>query len=93
LALILLIHLIFLNVNAQWIQQSSGVNAGLFNVKFLNRYTGWSVGAGVILKTTNGGNNWINIPNPASNKPFYGLSIVDSNVVCFFRLKTDQFFA
>jgi photosystem II stability/assembly factor-like uncharacterized protein len=67
--------------NAQWIQQSSGVNTQLFKIKFLNRYTGWTCGAGVILKTTDGGNNWVNVPHPAPNKNFYGLCILDSNTI------------
>ena len=69
------------SANAQWIQQNSGVNAQLYKVKFLNRYTGWACGQGVILKTTNGGNNWINIVNPASNKDLFGLFILDSNTI------------
>jgi photosystem II stability/assembly factor-like uncharacterized protein len=82
LVIILLFYHFFLTTgNSQWIQQSSGVNAQLYKVKFLNRYTGWTCGAGVILKTTNGGNNWINISHPAPNKNFYGLCILDSNTV------------
>jgi photosystem II stability/assembly factor-like uncharacterized protein len=80
-AILIIIHFSLLIANAQWIQQNSGVNAQLYKVKFLNRYTGWTCGAGVILKTTDGGNNWINIPNPASNKSFYGLFILDSNTI------------
>jgi photosystem II stability/assembly factor-like uncharacterized protein len=80
-AILIIIHFLFHIANSQWIQQNSGVNAQLYKVKFLNRYTGWTCGAGVILKTTDGGNNWINIPNPASNKSFYGLFILDSNTI------------
>jgi photosystem II stability/assembly factor-like uncharacterized protein len=79
--ILLVFHFSLLIANAQWIQQNSGVNAQLYKVKFLNRYTGWTCGAGVILKTTDGGYNWINIPNPASNKSFYGLFILDSNTI------------
>ena len=43
---------------AQWIMQ---YNSGLavFDVRFLNRDTGWACGDNQILKTTNGGDNWI----------------------------------
>jgi len=69
-------------VNAQWIQQVSGVAENLYDVKFLNAKTGWAAGdGGIIIKTTNGGLNWLNIPNPAVNKPLSTISIVDSNIV------------
>jgi photosystem II stability/assembly factor-like uncharacterized protein len=69
-------------IKAQWIHQYSGTQENLYDVKFLNRYTGWTVGdGGIILKTINGGDNWINIVNPAISKPLSGISIVDSNVV------------
>ena len=43
---------------SQWIMQ---YNSGLavFDVRFLNRDTGWACGDNQILKTTNGGDNWI----------------------------------
>jgi photosystem II stability/assembly factor-like uncharacterized protein len=81
-----LIIIIFISssvyIKAQWTHQYSGTQENLYDVRFYNRYTGWIVGdAGIILKTTNGGDNWINIVNPAVNKPLSGISIVDSNVV------------
>lgn len=82
--ILILIIIIFyaLNTKSQWKEQYSGTNENLYDVKFLNRYTGWTVGdGGVILKTTNGGENWINIMSPAIGKPLSGISIVDSNVV------------
>lgn len=68
----------------QWIVQNSGVSVNLYDVKFLNRYTGWAVGEnGTILKTTNAGNNWNLIPNPSYNmgKTLACISVVDSNYV------------
>ena len=44
----------------QWIQQTSGTTQGLYTVHFLNEYLGWTAGKdGIILKTTDGGVNWI----------------------------------
>lgn len=52
----------------QWIVQNSGLTSNLYDVEFINRYTGWALGdGGKIIKTTNGGVNWINIPNPSIN--------------------------
>ncbi|MFZ1323505.1 MAG: YCF48-related protein [Ignavibacteria bacterium] len=67
--LILFLHLIsFFNSEAQWIQQNSGTNQNLYDIEFINEKTGWAVGdAGVVIKTTDGGTNWINIPNPSVN--------------------------
>src|SRR5690349_14881713 len=43
-----------------WTNQYSGVNVGLNSVTFLNTNTGYVAGAfGTILKTSNGGVNWI----------------------------------
>ncbi len=52
----------------QWVIQNSGTTTNLYDIKFINRYTGWSLGGGgVIIKTTNGGENWFNVPNPSIN--------------------------
>ena len=68
-------------LNAQWILQSSFTSNNLYDIEFYNRYTGWAVGdGGTILKTTNGGTNWLNIPNPAIGKPLSSIHIVDSNL-------------
>jgi len=41
-------------------QQNSGVSSNLNSVRFINSQTGWCVGdSGNILKTVNGGSNWI----------------------------------
>jgi photosystem II stability/assembly factor-like uncharacterized protein len=52
--------------NSGWYSQSSGTNLNLQNMLFINQNTGWIVGgtdglscAGIILKTTNAGQNWI----------------------------------
>ena len=43
-----------------WVNQNSGITESLNSVKFINADTGWCAGnTGKILKTTNGGINWI----------------------------------
>lgn len=44
-----------------WFTQNSGSSLPLYCVKFLNENTGVAGGYNVILKTTNGGINWINL--------------------------------
>lgn len=68
-------------VDAQWIQQSAFTNSNLYDIEFYNQYTGWAVGdGGTILKTINGGANWISIANPAVGKPLSSIHIIDSNI-------------
>ena len=79
---VILLMLVAMIASAQWYPQVSGTTQNLRDVEFLNKTTGWIVGdGGVILKTTNGGKNWVNIPNPAVGKPLFKISIVDSNTV------------
>ncbi len=69
---------------AQWIQQNSGTNQNLYDIEFINEKTGWAVGdAGVIIKTTNGGTNWINVPNPSPvlSPNLWSVEPIDSNIV------------
>jgi photosystem II stability/assembly factor-like uncharacterized protein len=79
---IILLILIFSNFSsAQWIHQQSGVSTEEFrNVEFLNENTGFICGYKTILKTTNGGANWINQNLPPVDVLF-DISIVDSNIV------------
>src|SRR5947207_14684799 len=65
------------NCFSQWLQQTSGVTTPLYNIQFVNLNTGWATGSNsIILKTTDGGNNWfqqtINLSYP---KNLYGLSM------------------
>ena len=76
--------LFVLNSDSQWIQQFTGTVANLYDIEFLNRYTGWSVGTGgTCLKTTNGGINWIQMNHPLGTKTLGSVHVVDSNVVYF----------
>jgi len=71
-----------LTANAQWIQQVSGTTDQLLRVKFLNRYTGWTCGYnGRMLKTTNGGVNWIIQNTGISGITLRSLNVVDSNIL------------
>jgi photosystem II stability/assembly factor-like uncharacterized protein len=66
----------------QWIQQYTGTTNNLYDIKFLNERTGWVVGeGGTLMKTTNGGVNWVQMGYPVGGKPFNGVHIVDSNTV------------
>jgi photosystem II stability/assembly factor-like uncharacterized protein len=63
-----------------WFQQYSGTNHTLNSVYFLNDQTGYVVGEkGVVLKTSNGGNNWSNIFNQ---------TIYDASCVYFSNIST-----
>jgi len=82
--ILLIIHCSLLIAKAQWIQQNSGTNQNLYDIEFINEKTGWAVGdAGVVIKTTNGGTNWINVPNPSSQYGglMWSIHPVDSEVV------------
>ena len=87
--LILSLFLIFfIDCEAQWYTQQSGTTNALYDIEFINDKIGFSCGEGVILKTTNGGMNWINILNDAPIKPYSGIFPVDSNLIYavgFFR--------
>lgn len=51
-----LLMLVSVSVNAQWVVQPSGITSNLYDVEFINRYTGWALGdGGKILKATSGG--------------------------------------
>ncbi|MDZ4711508.1 MAG: YCF48-related protein [bacterium] len=70
-----------LTAQSQWVLQSSFTTNNLYDIEFLNRNTGWTVGdGGKILKTTDGGTNWLNVPNPAVGKPLSSIHLVDSNI-------------
>ena len=61
-----------------WIQQQSGTNEHLTSTYFVNNNTGWAV-SGVILKTTNGGTNWIIQYDDTTNFRFYGVYFLNVN--------------
>lgn len=62
--LLIIICLLRMSIAQTWSSMNSGTTTGLNSVFFTNTSTGWAVGwisnpSGVILKTTNSGNNWI----------------------------------
>lgn len=72
------------SAGAQWVTQNSGTTANLYDIEFLNRNTGWALGdGGTVIKTTNGGINWVNSPNPAAGRPLSSIHIIDSNTIYF----------
>jgi photosystem II stability/assembly factor-like uncharacterized protein len=78
---LLIIHFSLHIVNAQWLNQNSSTTADMASIKFINKNTGWACGYGVILKTTNGGINWISQSHPATNKSLMKIQPLDSNTV------------
>jgi len=48
------------NGGIDWISQSIiNVYTGLYSIDLINNNTGWITGDGIVLKTTNSGNNWM----------------------------------
>jgi len=79
---ILIFQCSLLIAQAQWIQQTSGVTSPLYDIEFINKNTGWSCGeGGIILKTTNGGTNWVQQTTNVPTKPLLGIHPVNENVV------------
>jgi hypothetical protein len=54
--------ILIVNSNAQWVIQNSGTTVPLYSLQFINNSTGWiSGGSSTILKTTNGGDQLVNL--------------------------------
>jgi photosystem II stability/assembly factor-like uncharacterized protein len=51
-----------LNSQSAWVKQFSNVTATLSSVHFIDSLNGWTCGTGILLKTTNGGDNWLPVP-------------------------------
>jgi hypothetical protein len=79
------------NGGAQWVVSDSSIHAGYKSVHFVNRDTGWAVGAGTdlvggegrIIATTNGGETWI-VQRPGgrlNDRRLYSLDATTSNLV------------
>lgn len=61
IVLILVISGFCSTLQSQWYPQYSGTHNALSSVYFIDQNTGWCVGVDRILKTTNGGNNWLSL--------------------------------
>ncbi|MDQ3022137.1 MAG: hypothetical protein M3R36_16425, partial [Bacteroidota bacterium] len=46
-------------LNAQWYAQYISSGNFINDIRFINRNTGWACGSELILKTTNGGRDWV----------------------------------
>ena len=84
ITVLIIVHCFFQIAEGQWIAQNSGTDQNLYDIEFINDKTGWAVGdAGVVIKTTNGGTNWINVanPSPSLNPNLWSVAPIDSNIV------------
>ena len=65
---------------ASWAGQTSGTTQNLLDVDFINDNVGWAAGGGwVVLKTVDGGQNWVAQPVPTDGDPYFkGVCFVDS---------------
>ncbi len=80
--ILIIIHCSLLIAQAQWFTQQSGTTSALYDIEFINKNTGWCCGdGGYIIKTTNGGENWIRQGFGVTFEPLLGIHPVDSNVV------------
>lgn len=74
---------------SQWFTQQSGTTNALYDIEFINDKTGWCCGdGGYIIKTTNGGTDWIQQSNGVPFEPLFGIHPVNLNIVYavgFFR--------
>jgi photosystem II stability/assembly factor-like uncharacterized protein len=60
--IIVITVLIFESTNAQWVLQHTGTSEDLYEIKMFSSSLGFACGeGGIILKTTNGGTNWISL--------------------------------
>jgi len=68
--------------NAQWSEQVSPVTSVLNSVSAVDNNNVWICGtSGVVLKTTNGGINWVSANFPNSGLPLYNIWAIDANTV------------
>lgn len=81
--LIILFLLISTCGYTQWVQQYQVTGfVNLREVEFLNENTGWTCGdGGLILKTTNQGQNWFIQNSGVPQKRLHGIEIIDSNII------------
>ncbi|MBN8584355.1 MAG: T9SS type A sorting domain-containing protein [Ignavibacteria bacterium] len=79
--ILLTISLFHSFAGAQWVQQNGGTTVTLYNIDFVDVNTGWIVGtASKILKTTNGGLNWVTqIPSIPLNRELNDIQMFDAN--------------
>lgn len=77
---LILALLIPASIFAQWETTTSlNTSENLYDVFFLNQSTGWVVGNNLILKTVDGGENWIEQSPAVSNTRYYDVYFLDEN--------------
>ncbi len=70
------------NLHSQWVEQTSGTGAHLYDVEFINQNTGWACGdGGIVIKTTNGGTNWFTQNTGVTSTILTGIHPVNTNTV------------
>ncbi|MEO6694868.1 MAG: YCF48-related protein, partial [Ignavibacteria bacterium] len=60
----------FSNVYSQWIRQHIATDFVAYDIRFIDKSTGWICGDTRIFKTTNSGFNWVQQPNPSQSTLF-----------------------
>ncbi len=69
-----------LSQSAYWVPQTSGTATQLDKVHFANSSTGIAIGPGILLRTSNSGNNWTAI-NTGIPSGYYAVKFKDENIV------------
>jgi photosystem II stability/assembly factor-like uncharacterized protein len=69
-----------MNVKAQWSEQTSGVTTSLYSVSAIDNDNIWICGAsGKVLRSINGGTNWVQTASPNATLDLYNIWGVDAN--------------
>jgi len=67
------------HLNGKWKKHKSGVKIDLNDISFATPDVGWAVGqAGTILRSTDGGKTWVQLPSPTSEDIVHVTAIGDS---------------
>lgn len=68
------------DLHSQWVTQTTPFTTHYYTLFFLDPNTGWAAGDGFkVIKTTNGGTNWIHISTPDGNDRGEAMHFVDEN--------------
>jgi photosystem II stability/assembly factor-like uncharacterized protein len=89
------------NGGTNWILYLTDASCNLYTIKFINSLTGWAAGSlpvynpysyehAVIVKTTNGGVNWVTQYNNSNSYKINTISIADENNVFATSYGTDE---
>jgi len=80
---LLFVFLLVVNSFSQWVEQVSNTTQFLFSISVPDENVAWAAGVGgAVVKTTNGGTNWIDVSLP-SGKEIFTIFALDANLaVC-----------